>query len=101
MILSLKNITKNFAKTEVLKDINIDLNEGEILTILGASGSGKSTILNLIAGFEKPIELRKIDYKNYPVFGFVFVETREDNFAELKSILDSDLNEFIASDIVK
>ncbi|HIP29843.1 MAG TPA: ABC transporter ATP-binding protein, partial [Sulfurospirillum arcachonense] len=37
-----------------LKDINIDLNEGEILTILGASGSGKSTILNLIAGFEKP-----------------------------------------------
>jgi len=37
-----------------LKDINIDLNEGEILTILGASGSGKSTILNLIAGFERP-----------------------------------------------
>jgi len=54
MILSLKNITKNFGKTEVLKEINIDLNEGEILTILGASGSGKSTILNLIAGFEKP-----------------------------------------------
>ena len=54
MILSLKNITKNFGKTEVLKDINIELNEGEILTILGASGSGKSTILNLIAGFEKP-----------------------------------------------
>ena len=37
-----------------LKDINIDLNEGEVLTILGASGSGKSTILNLIAGFERP-----------------------------------------------
>jgi len=54
MILSLKNIIKNFNKTEVLKGINIDLNEGEILTILGASGSGKSTILNLIAGFEKP-----------------------------------------------
>ena len=54
MILSLKNISKSFEKTEVLKNINIDLKEGEILTILGSSGSGKSTILNLIAGFEKP-----------------------------------------------
>ena len=54
MILNLKNIKKNFGKTEVLKDVNIELNEGEILTILGASGSGKSTILNLIAGFEEP-----------------------------------------------
>ncbi len=54
MILNLKNIKKYFGKTEVLKDVNIELNEGEILTILGASGSGKSTILNLIAGFEEP-----------------------------------------------
>lgn len=54
MILSLKNISKSFGKTEVLKEINIDLKEGEILTILGASGSGKSTILNLVAGFEEP-----------------------------------------------
>ena len=49
----------------------------------------------LLAGFEKVLELRKIDYKTYPVFGFLFTETAEDNFAELKSILDSDLNEFI------
>jgi len=49
----------------------------------------------LLAGFEKPLELRKIDYKKYPVFGFLFTETREDNFAELKNILDSDLNEFV------
>jgi iron(III) transport system ATP-binding protein len=54
MILSLKNISKRFEKTEVLKNINIDLKEGEILTILGSSGSGKSTILILIAGFEEP-----------------------------------------------
>lgn len=49
----------------------------------------------LLASFEKPIELRKIDYKMYPVFGFLFTETHEDNFAELKNILDSDLNEFV------
>ena len=54
----------------------------------------------LLSSFEKPLELRKIDYKKYPVFGFVFAETREENFVELKNILDSDLNEFISSDIV-
>jgi len=41
------------------------------------------------------LELRKIDFNKYPVFGFLFTETREDNFEELKRILDSDLSEFI------
>ncbi len=54
MILHVENISKNFGNTKVLNDINFSLKEGEILTILGASGSGKSTILNLISGFEKP-----------------------------------------------
>lgn len=49
----------------------------------------------LVAGFAQPLELRKIDYKRYPVFGFLFTETEEDNFIELKTILDSDLKEFI------
>ncbi len=54
----------------------------------------------LLATFEKPLELRKIDFKQYPVFGFLFTETREDNFIELKNILDSDLGEFITTDHV-
>ncbi|PKN99203.1 MAG: ATP-grasp domain-containing protein [Chloroflexi bacterium HGW-Chloroflexi-4] len=49
----------------------------------------------LLACFEKPLELRKIDYHKYPVFAFLFVETREDNFAELEYILKSDLDEFV------
>jgi len=49
----------------------------------------------LLLNFEKPIELRKIDYKKYHVFGFLFTETKEDNFIELKNILDSDLNELV------
>lgn len=48
----------------------------------------------LLAGFEKPLELRKIDYTCYPVFGFVFAETKEENFKELEYILNSDLKEF-------
>ncbi len=53
----------------------------------------------LLSNFEKPIELRKIDYKKYSVFGFLFTETREDNFIELKNILDSNLTEFISINI--
>ncbi len=51
----------------------------------------------LLSKFEKPIDLRKIDFKKYPVFGFLFTETKEDNFIELKNILDSDLKEFIST----
>ena len=49
----------------------------------------------LLARFERPLELRKIDYKTYPVFGFVFTETSERNHSELDWILRSDLREFI------
>ena len=49
----------------------------------------------LMIRFEKPIELRKLDYKKYSVFGFLFTETREDNFKELEGILKSDLKEYI------
>jgi len=55
--LSLKNVSKKYARrnsetTTVLENINIQILEGEIITILGKSGCGKSTLLNLIAGFE-------------------------------------------------
>ncbi len=51
----------------------------------------------LISKFERPMELRKIDFRKYPVFGFLFTDTRQDNFIELKNILDSDLTEFITA----
>ncbi|RLD83193.1 MAG: ATP-grasp domain-containing protein [Bacteroidetes bacterium] len=46
--------------------------------------------------FKKPLELRKTDYKKFPVFGFLFAETRKDNVQELEYILKSDLREFIS-----
>ena len=49
----------------------------------------------LLSSFEKPLELRKIDYKEYPVFGFLFTETKAENYSELERILKSDLSEFI------
>ncbi len=51
----------------------------------------------LLSKFKKPLELRKIDFQKYPVFGFLFTETRADNVIELRNILDSDLNEFIST----
>lgn len=49
----------------------------------------------LLKRFSLPLELRRIDYREYPVFGFLFTETDESAFPELKVILESDLKEFI------
>ncbi|MCK5661951.1 MAG: ATP-grasp domain-containing protein [Thiotrichaceae bacterium] len=51
----------------------------------------------LQSNFEKVLELREINYKQYPVFGFLFTETRDDNFIELENILNSNLKEFIST----
>lgn len=53
-LIELKNLCKTFDDTEVLKNINLYINENEFLTLLGPSGCGKSTLLRLIAGFETP-----------------------------------------------
>lgn len=58
ILLSLRNITKTFGKGEnqvqVLKGVNLDIREGEFLVILGESGCGKSTMLNIIGGMDQP-----------------------------------------------
>ena len=51
--LKINDINKNFGITEVLKGINLDINDGDFLVLLGPSGCGKSTLLNTIAGLEK------------------------------------------------
>lgn len=53
MILQLRNLTKLFDKDNGIEDVNLDINEGEFITILGPSGCGKTTTLNLIGGFLK------------------------------------------------
>lgn len=51
-IVSLKKVNKFFGDNHVIKDLNLDINEGEFLTLLGPSGCGKTTILRMVAGFE-------------------------------------------------
>ena len=52
--LTLKNISKSFAENEVLKDVNIHVQAGELVCLLGASGCGKTTLFNIIAGLLPP-----------------------------------------------
>ena len=51
-MIKIENVQKSFNNTEVLKDISIDINDGEIFGIIGQSGAGKSTLLRCINGLE-------------------------------------------------
>src|ERR671939_349994 len=53
---SVVGLSKHFGKTSVLENISFDVAEGEVLVLLGASGSGKTTILRIVAGLEQPLK---------------------------------------------
>ena len=50
----LESISKSFGKKEILKNINLEIQDGEFIVLVGASGCGKSTLLRMIAGLETP-----------------------------------------------
>ena len=51
-IINLTGVTKSFGTLQVLKEINLDVHPGEVLVLIGASGSGKSTVLRIMSGLE-------------------------------------------------
>ncbi|WP_353533203.1 ABC transporter ATP-binding protein [Cognatishimia sp. WU-CL00825] len=71
-ILKFESVSKSFgegtARTDVLKNINLEVVEGEFLVLLGFSGTGKSTLINLMAGLEKPSK-GKATFKGKPIIG--------------------------------
>lgn len=53
-VLDVKGVTKSFCDECIIKDVSLSLNEGEIVAVLGASGCGKTTLFNIIAGLSEP-----------------------------------------------
>ncbi|MDF2566192.1 MAG: transporter related protein [Massilibacillus sp.] len=79
--IEIKNLSKSFGVTEVLKDINLTVEPGEFIALVGQSGCGKSTLLRLISHLEKPtdgkialddLEVKKIN----PAVRYLFQEAR-------------------------
>ena len=68
----LRGLRKEFGSVVAVDHIDLDVHDGEFLTLLGPSGSGKTTVLRMIAGFELPtagrIELGGVDVTNRPPF---------------------------------
>ncbi|MBI2333964.1 MAG: ATP-binding cassette domain-containing protein, partial [Chloroflexi bacterium] len=79
-MLELRNVAKSYEGTPLLRDISFTVSQGETICLLGASGSGKSTILRMIAGLDFPergaILLNDLDLAGTPPhlrdFGLVF-----------------------------
>ena len=53
-IVEIEGVNKIYGTNHVVKDLNLSIEEGEFLTLLGSSGCGKTTTLRMIAGFEEP-----------------------------------------------
>ncbi len=69
----LRGLTRRFGDVTAVDAVDLDVHDGEFLTLLGPSGSGKTTVLRMIAGFERPdagtIELAGVDVTSTPPFG--------------------------------
>lgn len=86
-VLEIKNLKKYFFEKKVLENINLEINEGEIITILGKNGAGKTTMLNcilkLIPFNEGQIIFNNIDFKEY---------SNEKYFDKISAVLESSEN---------
>ncbi len=67
-----RGLTKSFGDVRAVNGVDLDVIDGEFLTLLGPSGSGKTTVLRMVAGFERPddgtIELGGVDVTNLPPY---------------------------------
>lgn len=110
-ILELRNIKKSFDTTCVLKSINFSIEEGEFVSILGASGCGKTTTLRIIAGLEQADEgqvflngedISNLDpnrrnvntvFQNYALFPHMSVEANIGYGLKIKRLPKNEINE--------
>ena len=97
-LIKLEHLSKRFGDLEVLKDINIDIKEGEVICVIGPSGSGKSTMLRCINQLETPTGGEIIyDNKNVTAGEIALRDMREEvgmvfqrfNLFPMKTVLEN------------
>jgi len=85
-VLSCRNIKKSFdsesgnERLEVLQDVNLELQKGDLISIVGSSGSGKSTLLHILGGLDRP-DSGELYWNNQSVFDY-----SQDKLAELRNL---------------
>lgn len=100
-MIEIKNLNHSFGNTQILKNINLNINENEIVSIIGTSGVGKTTLFNLIAGILdiQNGEIKIDNEKNYK--NKVAYMLQKDLLLEHKTILDNIILPLIISNIPK
>lgn len=69
-MLKIENLAKSFGPRQILKDVNLELDDGQVLTIVGPSGAGKTTLLRIIAGLETADQGQmQLDSERYDLSG--------------------------------
>ena len=87
-ILSIKNLSFNYPNNKILHDINIYVDKGEVVSILGGSGVGKTTLFNIIAGIN-PLQSGEISIGNTDYKGRVSYMLQKDLLLEHKTIIQN------------
>ena len=117
IILELKNIKKKFGEVIVLRGIDLKIEEGEFITILGSSGCGKTTTLRIIAGLEEADEgtvfldgkevgnlvpnKRNVNtvFQNYALFPHMTVEANVGYGLKIRNVSKSEIKERVAESL--
>lgn len=90
-LLTIENVTKKYGNMVVIDDINIHLEEGEIVSLLGVSGAGKTTLFNVISGLSKPdggrVMLKGEDITSKP--GSISYMLQKDLLMQHKKVIDN------------
>ncbi|MEY8600847.1 amino acid ABC transporter ATP-binding protein [Staphylococcus shinii] len=92
-MIKIENLKKFFGKSEVLKDINLELAKGEVLAIIGPSGSGKSTLLRCLNWLETP-DSGKLTINGYEVSALNVNKTNKNNLIKQSSMVFQHYNLF-------
>ncbi|KAF5072258.1 ABC transporter ATP-binding protein [Acetobacterium wieringae] len=106
-MLKVKDLNVHYGKIHAIKGISFEVNEGEIVTLIGANGAGKTTILQTISGLLKPSEgmvsfegenLNKVPAHQIPVMGIAHVPEGRRIFAEMTVYENLQMGAYIRND---